>query len=65
MAEKYIGRVVQIIYQDAKGRITQRTVLIQSVESGKIRAYDVLKKQPRMFIDDRVLAVQPVMRHAS
>lgn len=65
MTEKYIGHVVQIIYQDAKGRITQRTIQILSVESGNIRAYDMLKKQPRLFKGDRILAVQPVKRHVS
>lgn len=65
MPEKYIGQVVQIIYQDAKGQITQRTIRVNRIVEGKVLAYDYGKRAPRPFRIDRILASQPVRRNAS
>ncbi|BBI32063.1 hypothetical protein [Cohnella abietis] len=62
--EKCIGRIVDIIYQDAKGRITQRTIRVRKIVDGKAIAYDFDKRAPRPFKIDRILAAQPVGRTA-
>lgn len=63
--QKYIGRTVTIIYQDRKGQITQRRILIHSVNDGRLHAFDHDKQAPRRFEIDRILAMQPVNRYAS
>jgi predicted DNA-binding transcriptional regulator YafY len=65
MPEKYIGQVVQIIYEDAKGQITQRTIRVNRIGDGKVLAYDLDKRVPRPFRIERILATQPVKRNAS
>ncbi|WP_239617138.1 WYL domain-containing protein [Cohnella mopanensis] len=65
MPEKYIGQIVQIIYQDAKGKITQRTIRIRKIVDGKVFAYDLEKRAPRPFRMDRILSHFPVSFHAS
>jgi predicted DNA-binding transcriptional regulator YafY len=64
MPEKYIGQVVVIIYQDAKGQITKRTIKVRRIVDGKVLAYDFDKRAPRPFRIDRILALQPVGRTA-
>lgn len=64
MPEKYMGQVVVIIYQDAKGVITKRTIRINRIVEGKVFAYDFNKRAPRPFRIDRILALQPVGRSA-
>ncbi len=63
--DKYIGRMVTIIYLDKKGQITKRLIRVRSIENGKVMAFDEEKKQPRLFELDRILAMQPVKRNAS
>jgi predicted DNA-binding transcriptional regulator YafY len=63
--EKYIGRVVKIIYEDKKGKITQRIIRVKEIAVGKIRAYDYDRKAPRVFDADRILSHELVARHAS
>jgi predicted DNA-binding transcriptional regulator YafY len=60
MPEKYVRCIVEIIYQDGKGRITQRRISVRAVVSGKVYAFDVNKREPRVFVADRILAVAPV-----
>lgn len=62
MYEKYIGRVVTIIYEDKKGNITQRRIRIKDVNDVQIRAYDLDKLAPRVFDAECILALQ-VVRH--
>ncbi|RUS46452.1 hypothetical protein [Cohnella sp. AR92] len=63
--DKYIGRVVVIVYQDRKGQFSKRTILIRHIESGTILALDVARQQPRRFRTERILALEPVTGHAS
>jgi len=57
--EKYVGRVMVIIYQDRAGRLTQRRILIRSVSNGRLRAYDLTRRAPRLFDTSRILAADP------
>jgi predicted DNA-binding transcriptional regulator YafY len=64
MSEKYVGWIVQIIYQDAKGAITQRTISVWKVTNENVLAYDFGKHAPRSLKTNRILAIQPVGRTA-
>lgn len=61
MHMKYIGRTVEIIYQDRAGKITQRKIVVRSVQGDRISAYDVTHGSYRVFKIDSILAMQPVM----
>jgi predicted DNA-binding transcriptional regulator YafY len=62
MPEKYLNRVVDIVYQDKKGQFSKRRIRVQSITDGKVRAFDVSKRAPRIFEADRILAIVPVGR---
>ncbi|NBD25037.1 hypothetical protein [Paenibacillus glycinis] len=62
--DRYIGRVVNIVYIDKKGRITQRRIEIKAVVDGHIRAHCFKSKGPRVFAVENVLAFELVNRHA-
>lgn len=61
---KYAGCVVDMIYMDRHGRFTRRRVRIVSVQNGAVRAYDIVKRAPRVFAVSRIMAVVPVKRGA-
>jgi predicted DNA-binding transcriptional regulator YafY len=64
MQDKYIGRIVDIIYQDKAGTITKRRIRVLVINAGIVRAYDLGKKAPRVFEIDRILAAQPAGKSA-
>lgn len=55
MTEKYIGRSVDMIYEDRSGKITMRRVRINDIRDGKVRGW-----APRVFALERT-----VTRHVS
>ncbi|WP_433943784.1 hypothetical protein [Paenibacillus sp. SN-8-1] len=57
---KYIGMVVEIIYQDAAGKITQIKIEIRGIRNGLIRAQCILTGQTRAFREDNISAVELV-----
>lgn len=57
---KYIGRIVTIIYQDRSGSFTQRRIRVLAVDGDKIKAYCYNAGAPRLFMADRILAVEEV-----
>jgi len=64
--EKYIGRRVEVIYEDSKGRITKRVITVYSIRDGRARVLDWGKRSYRTLSISRILAVVPVVgRHAS
>ncbi|CAI6023883.1 hypothetical protein [Cohnella sp. JJ-181] len=63
--EKYVGQSVEIIYEDSKGRFTQRTVAVFSVRGGKVRVLDWGKRAFRTLSASRILGATPVKHHAS
>lgn len=65
MIGKFIGREVEIIYLDRKDKFTQRRIRVSSIKDGVVKAYCLEQKGPRIFVMDRILAVQPsgVRRH--
>jgi hypothetical protein len=56
--EKYVGRLVTIVYIDRNNRISQRTIQIHSVRNGVIRAYCMTSGGPRIFHVCNVLAAE-------
>ncbi len=52
---KYIGRTLVIIYQDSKGKITQRKIYVQGFKDGFIKALDVKHGSPRIFKLENIL----------
>lgn len=60
MLSKYTGKVVEIIYMDRAGAITQRRIEIHAVRGNLVRAVCLKSGLPRAFRVDRILAVQPV-----
>jgi predicted DNA-binding transcriptional regulator YafY len=63
--DKYIGHRVEIIYLNKQQQISQRIIRIVSVKNVTIFAYDEIKKGPRSFCIDKILAIGKVSRHAS
>jgi predicted DNA-binding transcriptional regulator YafY len=58
-------RPVSLIYMDRKGAISQRVVQVTRVTDEGIQAYCFLRRQPRMFRHDQILAASlQVPRHA-
>lgn len=62
---KYIGRTIVIVYMDKKERISKRTIRITRINAGTVYAFDLSCNGPRRFANDRILAAQPVIMHAS
>ncbi|PAD73929.1 hypothetical protein CHH67_19025 [Paenibacillus campinasensis] len=59
MMEKYIGNVIEIIYVDRKGKITQRKIRLQGIRNKLIRATCLKSNQPRVFRMDNILSWGP------
>ncbi len=64
MLEKHVGKMVEIVYVDRNGRITQRRIHIRSVRRGLVRAFCATSHAPRIFRADNILAVMPVKNRA-
>jgi predicted DNA-binding transcriptional regulator YafY len=62
---KYIGRRVEIIYQSADGRLTQRTIRVLDVRDGIVRAFCTTSGAPRTFRVDSILACMPTRRQSA
>lgn len=60
MLEHYIGRTVEIIYEDRNGEITQRRIVVRSVRDDVVHATCLTAKAWRPFRLERILSWQPV-----
>ncbi|SMF88197.1 hypothetical protein SAMN05661091_4172 [Paenibacillus uliginis N3/975] len=58
--DKYIGRIVDIIYIDHNGKITQRRIEVLGVKDGRVRAKCLTSGAPRLFNEENILAMKPV-----
>ena len=58
--ERSVGRIIELIYQDSKGNITQRQIRVGQVGQGMLRGFDTVKHAYRTFALDRILASRPV-----
>ncbi|GGH44384.1 hypothetical protein GCM10008014_05720 [Paenibacillus silvae] len=60
MLGKYVGQMVELVYMDRAGQITQRQIRINSMRGGRIRAADGKEGAPRTFLEQNILAWRPV-----
>ncbi|MED4570297.1 WYL domain-containing protein [Brevibacillus agri] len=61
----YHQQHVQIIYLGSDGRTTQRTLRPLEIMGGRLKAYCLTRRAPRVFAIGNILAIQPVViRHA-
>jgi hypothetical protein len=65
MLEKYVGRIVEIIYVDKNNKITQRMIEVRSIEGDMVKAYCLKQKASRVFKIANILAVDPISRKRS
>lgn len=56
------GELLEMIYQDNKGNISQRRVKVLSVNDESFRAYCYARRQQRTFIVRNVLSVGPARK---
>ncbi|WP_143186142.1 MULTISPECIES: hypothetical protein [Paenibacillus] len=54
--EKLIGEVVEIIYEDKAGKITQRRIKVHGHKAGLLRTTCFTTGGPRVFRVERILA---------
>jgi predicted DNA-binding transcriptional regulator YafY len=64
MIENYVGRTVQIIYNDRKGNISFRDIQVRSVRNGKVSAYCFNASAPRVFNVESIIDVELIKQHA-
>ncbi|MDB5085130.1 MAG: hypothetical protein JWN30_2016 [Bacilli bacterium] len=58
--EQFVGRVVEMIYQDRAGVISHRRVRIVSVQGNYVRAYCYARRAVRSFSEETILALFPM-----
>jgi len=63
--QKWVGRRVEIIYQSADGRLTQRVVRVLGVRDGVVRAFCEVSGAPRTFRVENILAALPARRRSA
>ncbi|RAR45477.1 hypothetical protein [Paenibacillus sp. MDMC362] len=56
MFEKYLEQIIEIIYEDRKGNITQRKIQIHSIRDQRIRATCLETGKPRVFNENNILS---------
>ncbi len=54
------GMVVEFIYMDRQGRISQRTVFILAHKNEKLIAYCFMKRKVRTFLIENILGMRKV-----
>ncbi|BFH66271.1 hypothetical protein J27TS7_11170 [Paenibacillus dendritiformis] len=58
--DQYVGRQVEIIYEDRNGSITQRRIVVRSIRDGVLHATCLTAGAWRPFRIERILSWQPV-----
>ncbi|MBE9915760.1 hypothetical protein G8C92_17225 [Paenibacillus donghaensis] len=56
MPVKYVGQIVEIIYLDRMGKITQRRVEVKAIRDGMMKAKCLKSGSPRIFRTENILA---------
>jgi len=57
---RLVGRYAEIVYQDGRGRLSQRIVFVRSVRDDVVRAFCTERGAPRTFSARGILACRPV-----
>lgn len=58
--DHYVGKEIEIIYEDRKGTITHRRIVVRGIRDGVINATCMKAKVCRPFRLERKLSWQPV-----
>ena len=58
--DKWVGGMIEVIYMDGEGKLSQRRVKLHAVKDGKASVYDVEKRVFRTFATERILAAEPI-----
>lgn len=56
------GAILEMIYLDCKGNISQRRIKVLSVKEESFRAYCYIRMQQRTFKTSNILSVGPVRK---
>ncbi|MDO7908409.1 hypothetical protein Q5741_18575 [Paenibacillus sp. JX-17] len=64
MPVKYVGEIVEIVYLDQAGNITQRKIEVHSVRNGLVKAECLQTRAPRTFRQDNILAWKHIRKGA-
>ncbi|MNG31847.1 hypothetical protein D3C84_1177250 [compost metagenome] len=62
--EKYVGRVVEVIYEDRTGKFTKRHIEVHAIRKGMVIARCLESNAPRTFRLSGILAVHLVNKNA-
>lgn len=62
--EKYIGKVVQLIYIDRQRNVTIRDVRVISVKGERLKGYCFSAQAIRIFNIENIVDVEVIKRHA-
>lgn len=54
------GTIVELIYLDQQGKLSQRNVFILSERNGKLLAYCYTKRKIRSFVIKNILGIRKV-----
>ncbi|WP_379153338.1 hypothetical protein [Paenibacillus sp. sgz5001063] len=54
------GQIIEIVYMDKSGKISQRKIEVVGIRDGRLRAHCLTAGAPRVFIMANILAWQPV-----
>lgn len=60
--ERSAGRIIELIYEDTKGNITQRRISVHQVDRGMLKGFDTANRSYRTFALERILASRTVGR---
>lgn len=58
--DQYVGRTVEIIYEDRNGAISQRQIVVRRIRDGVLHATCLTAGAWRPFRLERILSWQPV-----
>ncbi|OMF23077.1 hypothetical protein BK133_24875 [Paenibacillus sp. FSL H8-0548] len=64
MIQNYIGRTVQIIYNDRNRKISIRTIEVRAVRDSKVKAFCLDANAPRTFNIEQIIDVELVKQRA-
>ncbi|PWW06346.1 hypothetical protein DFQ01_103248 [Paenibacillus cellulosilyticus] len=56
--QKYVGKLVQLIYIDRKRQVSIRNVRVLSVQGSRLKAYCMTARAPRVFNIDSIVDVE-------
>ncbi|OWA36814.1 hypothetical protein B9G55_01670 [Saccharibacillus sp. O16] len=59
MPTKYIGEVVEIVYMDKNGHLSQRRIEIHAIRGSLVYSTCLTSGERRTFRQDRILACRP------